>query len=44
MTFHVVCHDCPTEEVTDTEVEAAKHYAYHLGGTGHDVEYAEVDQ
>lgn len=42
MTYHVVCHDCPFEEVHSIGWVAHVERLNHDELTGHDVEYAEV--
>ncbi|QZX98783.1 hypothetical protein [Halobaculum rubrum] len=42
-TFHVVCHDCPTEHLSDSERAAARLAANHENVAGHDVAIGRVD-
>ena len=43
MPYHVVCHDCPTERVFDTEVAAVVLVDSHTDAYDHDIEYEQVD-
>ena len=43
MMYHVVCHDCTTEKIHSSKATAEAHRNAHREVTGHDVEYAEVD-
>ncbi|MGQ4557020.1 hypothetical protein [Halobellus sp. GM3] len=38
--YHVVCHDCPTESVSQSEPDAERRSTEHRSTTGHNVEYA----
>jgi len=40
--YHVVCHDCTFERITDDGQEAAGWKSHHSVAEAHDVEYAEV--
>lgn len=41
-TFHVVCHDCPFEKITDDPDEAVRLDVDHWQQTRHNVEAAEI--
>lgn len=43
MTFHVACHDCPIELVTEVERFGADLASMHTGEDGHEVSVARVD-
>ncbi|RLM87863.1 hypothetical protein D3D02_14170 [Halobellus sp. Atlit-38R] len=38
--YHVVCHDCPTEHLTERAAEAEKLFSEHRSVTDHDVDVA----
>jgi len=39
-TYHIVCHDCPTEFLTTRQAEARRRLSEHRNSTGHNVEFA----
>ena len=39
-TYHIVCHDCSTELLTNGEAKAERQLSEHRSSTGHDVEVA----
>jgi hypothetical protein len=41
-TYHIVCHDCPTECLTTEGTEAERLLAEHRTATGHNVEFASL--
>ena len=38
--YHIVCHDCPTELLTNGEAKAEQQLSEHRASTGHNVEFA----
>ncbi|WP_049988011.1 hypothetical protein [Halobellus rufus] len=40
--YHVVCHDCPTESLSEDATEAEAQGDEHRTSTGHHVEVAEL--
>lgn len=40
--YHVVCHDCTTELLAESEAEAYRHAQTHAASLDHDVEFARV--
>jgi len=41
--FHIVCHDCPTEHLSDSERDAARLATDHENAAGHDVTIGRID-
>jgi hypothetical protein len=41
--YHIVCHDCPTEFVSQGESKAQKQLSEHESETNHHVEFAALD-
>ncbi|MBB6645407.1 hypothetical protein [Halobellus ruber] len=41
-TYHIVCHDCPTEFLTDGRTEAEQRLSEHRRSTDHSVEFASL--
>lgn len=41
-TYHIVCHDCPTEFLTSGRSEAEQRLSEHRRSTGHNVEFASL--
>jgi hypothetical protein len=40
--YHVVCHDCPTESVSERASDAEERLDEHRSSTGHNIEVAQL--